>query len=105
MNSGYVYLLSEEGDNLRYKIGFTKNSTLKRIKQLQTGNSDPIVVVYTYKTLNYKKLEHMLHAYYGTKNRRLEWFDLTDDEVLGFLDKCLEFDKLIDYLKDNNPFY
>ena len=41
---GYVYLIADE-DNQVYKIGASRNSALKRMKQLQTGNANELKVV------------------------------------------------------------
>lgn len=44
---GYIYLIRNR-ENLTYKIGVTKNDPEKRVKQLQTGNSDELDLLYTF---------------------------------------------------------
>ena len=45
---GYVYLLKEDGDNVMYKIGVTKSPKIEdRIKKLQTGNGNRIILEVT----------------------------------------------------------
>jgi len=105
MEKGWVYLLEEMGDNLRYKIGFTKNDIEKRVKPLRTGNSDDIMIIKQYRSENYVKIEGMLHRQFADKHHRLEWFTMTDDEVANFLIEAKKADELIDFLKKNNPFY
>ena len=45
-NTGYVYLINEVDTN-NYKIGISKNPANEgRIKNLQTGNHNELVIVY-----------------------------------------------------------
>jgi hypothetical protein len=106
---GFVYLLLETDKNgdERHKIGITKNPVEKRIKQLQTGNSNIITLLHSYQTEHYRNVEHMLHKKFinqktETKN---EWFYLEDEQVLGFLKTCAELNERVILLKENNPFY
>lgn len=102
---GYVYLLNSWGDEV-FKIGITKHDDIdKRIKALQTGNSSEIVLVNKYKSDNYRRIETMLHRYYGTKHKRGEWFELESTQVLEFTKRCEDFDKTITILLKENPFY
>lgn len=105
MDNGYVYLLAEMGDKLRYKIGITKNDVDKRVKQLRTGNPDDIIILNTYKSSNYKKIERMLHTRFKPERTHLEWFTMTDEQVLSFTSEAKKADETIDFLKKNNPFY
>ena len=64
---GYVYLLKEDGDNVMYKIGVTKSPKIEdRIKKLQTGNGNRIVLIDYFLTNKPFKLEKMLHTKYST---------------------------------------
>lgn len=101
---GHVYLLNAWPTN-RYKIGFTKNSVEKRIKQLQTGNPDEITKVHVYETVNYKKVEKWLQKCHKGKKVEGEWFELTDEDIFGFLDECKKADETITLLLRDNPFY
>ena len=106
---GYVYLLLEvdkEGCE-RHKIGITTNSVEKRIKQLSTGNSNKIQCLNSFQTEHFFKVEGWLHKKYAnqkteTKN---EWFQLTNEQVTSFIDDCVEIEKKVVYLLENNPFY
>lgn len=102
---GYVYLLSEWGTDLRYKIGVTKNDVEKRVKQLKTGNSNDIKLLYSYQSKNYKKIEGILHRKFNPVRENGEWFTLTDDEVFEFINECKKADENIDFLLKNNSFY
>ena len=105
MEIGFVYLLAEMGDNLRYKIGFTKNKVEKRVKQLSTGNSDRIEIIHKYKSEHYKKIERMLHLIFYSEREHLEWFTMTDEQVDTFLNEAKKADETICFLKKNNEFY
>ena len=105
MEYGYVYLLSEMGDNLKYKIGFTKNNVEKRIKTLSTGNSNEIMLIHKYKSEHYKKIEQMLHLIFHREREHLEWFNLNDEQVSTFLLEAKKADETIDFLKKNNLYY
>ena len=106
---GYVYLLLEinqHGEEY-HKIGISKNSPEKRLKQLSTGNPNEIRVLNTYESVNYKKIEKWLHSRYKT-NKTLannEWFNLTNEEVFLFIDRCKKADETINLLLNENPFF
>jgi hypothetical protein len=106
---GYVYLLVEidKDGNERYKIGITKNDPEKRVKQLKTGNSGVVRLLQAYESPNYKKIEQWLHGRYKWKQTEAknEWFNLTDDEVMNFLDECKKADTTIQFLLKENPFF
>lgn len=109
---GYIYLISttdiDDNDNegkLYYKIGITKNNPKLRVKQLSTGSAAKLILLREYESVEYKKIERMLHRDFGGKRKEGEWFDLTDEDIFGFIDKCKEADDIIGFLKENNPFY
>ena len=106
---GYVYLTLETDKNgdEAHKIGVSKHPPEKRIKQLQTGNSNKLSVLKCYESKNYVKVEVMLHARYSYKQTLAmnEFFKLSDDEVIGFLDTCKKLDETIQLLLRDNHFY
>ena len=105
MEKGWVYLLAEMGDNLRYKIGITKNPVEKRVKQLRTGNSDDIMIIHRYHSYNYKKVERMLHVMFKPDRMHLEWFTMTDEQVMSFMAEAKKADGTISFLNKNNEFF
>ena len=105
---GYVYLLLEvdKDGKERHKIGITKNHPTKRKNQLQTGNSGIISVLNFYDSVNYKKVELMLHnkfANFKTEAKN-EWFHLNDEQVLSFPSECKKADDIISLLLRENSF-
>jgi len=107
---GYVYLLSTvtpDGLNEQYKIGVTKTDVLKRVKTLQTGNSQKINLINVYESENYFKVEKSMHRLYGSQktDSNNEWFSLEDEHVLSFLEECKKADDIIDFMYKNNEFY
>ena len=46
----FVYLLCDSGQENCYKIGMTRGKIEKRIKQLQTGNSEEITLLKYHET-------------------------------------------------------
>lgn len=102
---GYVYLIGEIGNENRFKIGSTRCKDInKRLKQLQTGNSEELYIKESFETTRPFKLETMLHNRFKTSNLIGEWFELSKDDVKGFKLACENLQKIIDSLKDN-PFF
>ena len=95
----YVYLANIEDTNI-YKIGFTKQTPEKRVKNLQTGNPNKIVLVNSYKSEIAPSIESVIHNYFKHKKNnpedglRLlgEWFLLEKLDVEKFQETC----KIID---------
>lgn len=105
MIEGYVYLLEEMGDKLRYKIGFTKNDPKIRLRSVKTGNSNPVRVLKQFKSKHYIKVERMIHKQLFKERRNLEWFELTDEQVFGFVDLCQNAHDTIEFLLKNNHYF
>lgn len=105
---GYVYLLLEVNDlgERAYKIGISKNHPSKRLRALQTGNSNQINLLNYYETPNFKKIEQIMHAKYrmNKTSAQNEWFKLSNDDVNSFIQECEKANITIDLLKDN-PFF
>jgi predicted GIY-YIG superfamily endonuclease len=97
-----VYLI--RGNDGRYKIGIAKNPQ-RRIRQLQTGNSDKLKLIEVYQSENASKIEAALHMQYSPDKLIGEWFDLSISEETMFIKKCKLVDESINVLrKMNNAF-
>lgn len=103
MGKGFVYLLMDSDKEGVYKIGVTKGSIENRIKKLQTGNSSEISICNYYETDMPYFLEKKLHDHYKGYNVSGEWYELSDEDVLGFENECKQIEDMIISLKDN-PF-
>ena len=71
-----VYLINIQDTDI-YKIGFTKQSPEKRIKDLQTGNPYKMVLVDSYKSQIAPSIESVIHNYFKHKKNRGLKSDLT----------------------------
>ena len=98
---GYVYLLT---DGEYFKIGVTRGSIENRIKKLQTGNPDDIVLVKYYQTEYPFKMEKSLHAKHRCQRVNNEWFNLTLEDTSNFESECRKIEEMFKSLKDN-PFF
>ena len=102
---GYVYLIGESENDNRYKIGSTRASDVNtRLKQLQTGNSSPLVIYDYFETSHPFRLETMLHNHFKDANVINEWFELNNDVRKDFKAICEHYQGIIEALKDN-PFF
>jgi hypothetical protein len=106
---GYVYLLLQvNAEGLEtYKIGVTKNDPELRVKQLQTGNPNKISVLRVYESDNYLKVERWMHRkYFDSKTEaKNEWRNLTNEQIISFLDDCKAADEIVKIMLKENPFY
>lgn len=100
---GYVYLI-RDCDSLTYKIGVTKQKPEKRLKQLQTGNSCKLDLLYSFETDYPYRLEKMLHTYYSLYNEYNEWYNLNNYQITNFINTCNILQNNIKVLLQN-PFF
>lgn len=103
MKQGLVYLICDVDKNL-YKIGVTTGSIEKRMKKLQTGNGTELLLVNYYECDYPFKIEKMMHNHFHNKKTLNEWFALSDEEALSFIQICEEKNNIINCLMDN-PFF
>jgi hypothetical protein len=99
---GHVYLI-EDIDNSRYKIGVAKDLK-KRLRNLQTGNSNQIKLIDSFETEYPFRLEKMLHNRFDEFHYYNEWYDLNEESVQNFSNLCNELNNIIISLKDNYYF-
>lgn len=102
---GYVYFINEADTN-KYKIGVTKARTIgRRQLELQTGNSNELILCRKFQTDTPYKLENMLHNHYNKFKVKGEWFELTDEQAIEFVNICEQKQNVINYLLKENVFY
>jgi len=92
-----VYLI--RGNDGRYKIG-TSIKPNKRIRQLQTGNSDELDLIHIYESNNALIIETSLHNRYSYDRKKGEWFDMSIVDEVRFLDNCKSIDDAINTLRN-----
>lgn len=81
-NTGYVYLINQVDTN-NFKIGVSKKPASNgRIKNLQTGNHNELIVLFEIKSKCHTTLEKTLHRTYFDKRIRGEWFNLPNPDIV-----------------------
>ena len=99
-NDPKVYLLKiVNDDKTLYKIGFTKGSVYKRIRELQTGCPYEIHVVDTYSSEYGTIIESTLHNIFSHRRTYGEWFELGCDEEARFKELCEKYDNIQNIIK------
>lgn len=100
----HIYLITATvNEKVLYKIGYTENAVIKRLKQLQTANAVELQICKTYQVEDTKtKLEKMLHKHFSSKKLKGEWFELDDNDVNNFENICIRYDNILHLLKDNH---
>jgi len=98
-----IYLIHADPENI-YKIGVSK-TVKKRLKTLQTANSNKLSIVKTFQTKHNRKVETALHKYFRKNKVRGEWFKLSTQQVARFEERCRLYEQNFDILKEHqNPF-
>jgi hypothetical protein len=101
-----VYLICAEFEGRRlYKIGYTRRDVSKRIKELKTGNGSEMYVIDSFKSKWGTKIESQLHRIFRSKKVNGEWFDLTDEEVKSFGEKCKLSHETLELITTQNTYY
>lgn len=84
-HTGSIYILHVSGTN-KYKIGKSKDP-LRRIKEIQTGSPDKIIIERIIKVKNMHKEERVIHQIFQRYRTVGEWFEINDKSIL---DKALK---------------
>lgn len=96
--SKYVYLIRNE-ETGNYKIGVSVNPR-KRIKQLQTGSGEELQLIESFRSRYPRRIENALHQKYRHLRRSGEWFYLSIEDEVSFIDYCEMIEKNIKKLKE-----
>ncbi|HPC09485.1 MAG TPA: GIY-YIG nuclease family protein [archaeon] len=99
----YIYLIQSLDDGF-YKIGLSKHPN-KRLNQLQTGNSLKLKLVEIYQSEFANLIEKTLQRKYSYLRMEGEWFNLTLDIELSFLDECKKIEENIKILKESGNYF
>jgi predicted GIY-YIG superfamily endonuclease len=95
----YIYLIKTKNEG-KYKIGVTKDIQ-QRLKTLQTGSSDELILIDKYYSDYAFQIERALHNFYKPNNILNEWFELYIEDEVNFNKKCLQIENNLIYLKKN----
>lgn len=101
-----LYLLKcDFGDEVLYKIGFTKRSVENRVKELKTGNANEIKIISVFQSKWAIKIESTLHRLYSSKRVDGEWFELNQGDVKSFMDNCQMHHDNLELISTSNTYY
>lgn len=101
-----IYLVcSEIGGQKLHKIGFTRRTPEKRIKEFKTGNASEIYLVDSFKSEWGTKIEALLHRVYSSKKVDGEWFDLDEQDVEMFRNHCLSIHSNLKLISEQNTYF
>lgn len=98
-----IYLAHARDTDL-YKIGITKKDPAERLKQLQTGNANELVLVESFETGYDYKMEAGVHAHFKMKKVSNEWFTLTEDDLKLFYSVCERLEATFKILEEQNTY-
>jgi predicted GIY-YIG superfamily endonuclease len=98
-----VYLLKSDYTGY-YKIGVSKN-TSKRVKQLETGSSEDISIIFTFTSEMPYKLENALHNFYNQYKVNREWYNLSLENELEFSELCERTERNLKLVFGNSENY
>jgi hypothetical protein len=101
-----IYLVCSEisGQKL-HKIGFTRRTPEKRIKEFKTGNASEIYLVDSFESRWGTKIEAMLHRIYKPKKINGEWFDLSEEDVKMFKKHCTSIHNNLKLISEQNTYF
>ena len=101
-----VYLICAEFDGKRlYKIGYTRRSVEKRIKEFKTGNGSDIYLIDSFKSKWGTKIESSLHRKYKENRISGEWFYLSDQDIKEFKHICELYHKNFEIISNENLYF
>lgn len=96
----YIYLI-QSLENGYYKIGVSKHPQ-KRMKQLQTGNSSQLKLIETYLSNRAHQIEKTIQRRFSHNRMEGEWFELSIENEINFVNECKQIDETLDFLEENN---
>lgn len=99
-----VYLISNGGDDKRYKIGYTKRKVENRVKEFKTGNSNDFEIISVFESKWASKIEAALHKRFCYSKIEGEWFYLTESEVRNFSNECQNLHNIFEILNNQNTY-
>jgi predicted GIY-YIG superfamily endonuclease len=96
----YVYLI-KSSETSYYKIGYSANPS-QRLKQLQTGCPDELLMIETFQSQHARRIEYALHNSYSHARKHNEWFDLAIEDEVKFKSLCESIESNLILLENLN---
>jgi hypothetical protein len=101
-----IYLICSEIEGKKlHKIGYTKRSIEKRIKEFKTGNASELYLVDSFQSKWGTKIEAQLHRHFKPKKVNGEWFDLDESDIPKFKMFCQAFHNNLELISTQNTYY
>jgi hypothetical protein len=101
-----VYLIfSEINGKKLHKIGYTKRTIEKRIKEFKTGNASEFSIIDSFQSEWGTKIEATLHRIYSRKKLSGEWFDLNEQDIKEFKENCKKIHENFEIITKTNTYY
>jgi hypothetical protein len=101
-----IYLICSEIEGKKlHKIGYTKRSIEKRIKEFKTGNASELYLVDSFQSKWGTKIEAQLHRHFKPKKVNGEWFDLDETDIPKFKMFCQAFHNNLELISTQNTYY
>lgn len=88
-----------------HKIGYTKRRIEERIKEFKTGNASEFYIIDSFKSKWGTKIEASLHRTFNSKKIRGEWFNLTDEDLISFQERCQILHDNYELITKDNTYY
>ncbi len=104
MTKIYLICADIDGEKL-HKIGFTKRTIEKRLKEFKTGNAADLYLVDSFTSKWGTKIESSLHRIFKTKKVRGEWFNLNEEDVHSFNGYCQTLHDNFEFITEHNTYY
>ncbi len=98
-----IYLI-KAGETDLYKIGLSKNVN-SRIKGLQTGNGNQLLIIDIFQTNFNKLFETTLHRHFQLNKTQGEWFLLENFKKEEFQKVCNKLENNLKYLKESGNYF
>lgn len=103
MGNIYVYLICSESENNKiYKIGFTKRTIEKRLKEFKTGNASELYLVNSFKSEYGVKIESSLKRRFKKYNISGEWFALPENVINDFKLICAQIHENYEFISKHS---
>ena len=101
-----IYLICSEIEGKKlHKIGYTKRTIEKRIKEFKTGNASELYLVDSFQSRWGTKIEAQLHKHFKSKKVNGEWFDLDESDIPKFKKYCEMLHNNLEVISTQNTYY